>query len=118
MDILIVTRHAALVQVLAEDFGIRGRVVSHATIDDVQGRHVYGVLPLELAASAACVTALTLNLPADKRGVELTAAEVRQYMGELRTFVVRTVQRQAFLLNDALDAGYQGAGGTYTGREL
>ena len=118
MDILIVTRHEALVTVLAEDFGIRGRVVAHATAEDVHGRHVYGVLPLELAALAACVTALTLNIPAEKRGVELSVEEVRAYMGELRTFVVRTVQRQAFLLNDALDAGYQGAGGTYTGREL
>jgi CRISPR-associated protein Csx16 len=116
-EIVIVTRHAGLVEVLAQDFGIVGEVVAHATEAQVQGKDVYGVLPLHLAAHAASVTEVTLNLPADKRGVELSADEVRQYMAGLRTFVVRTLEKQRELLNDAVDAGYQGMGGTYSGKE-
>jgi putative CRISPR-associated protein (TIGR02620 family) len=116
-EIVIVTRHAGLVEVLAQDFGIVGEVVAHATEGSVRGKDVYGVLPLHLAACAASVTEVTLNLPADKRGAELSADEVRQYMVGLRTFVIRTLEKQRELLNDALDSGYQGMGGTYSGKE-
>jgi hypothetical protein len=89
-DALIVTRHAGLIEVLRADFGITGKVISHATEDQIRGRCVVGVLPLHLASLAASVTEVVLDLPADKRGVELSADEVRQYCRGLRTFVVRT----------------------------
>jgi hypothetical protein len=90
-DVIIVTRHAGLVEVLREDFGIEGRVISHALGHDVIGRPVVGVLPLHLASLAESITEVVLDLPADKRGQELTAAEVRQFMKGLRTYVVQSV---------------------------
>lgn len=108
METVIVTRHKALVQVLAEDFGITGRVVEHALPTDIIGKIVVGVLPLHLAAKAAKVGNLNLDLPAELRGKELTAAEVRQYALGMDWFVVRTEAQQQWLLDDSNSAGHQG----------
>ena len=41
MEYLIVTRHQGLVEVLS-GMGITGKVVAHATLEDVQGKTVIG----------------------------------------------------------------------------
>lgn len=90
---VVVTRHAALVEYLAE-LGVVPQgtpVVSHATPADVQGRHVYGVLPMHLAAEAALVTEVPLALPAELRGQELSMEQVRQYAGKPVTYRITRV---------------------------
>jgi len=87
MRILIVTRHPALVQVLA-GLGITGRVIAHVTPADVTGMDVYGVLPYRLAALASSFTEITLDLPPELRGVELSAEQIRAHMGALTTYTV------------------------------
>jgi len=87
---VVVTRHPALLEYLREQ-GLcdsAAVVIEHATPDDICGRHVVGVLPLHLAAEAASVTEIKLDLPADARGRELSLEEVRQYAGEPSTYVV------------------------------
>jgi putative CRISPR-associated protein (TIGR02620 family) len=78
MRSVIVTRHPALVAYLRQqDIAPAGaEVVSHATPRDVEGAHVYGVLPLHLAALAAKLTVVGLALTADMRGRELSLDEV------------------------------------------
>jgi len=88
---VIVTRHAALVEVLAEDYGYVGPVIAHATADDVRDKRVVGVLPLHLAAAAESVTEVTLNLPPELRGKELSVDEVRQHLVGLSTYRVEEV---------------------------
>jgi len=92
MQKLVVTRHQALVAYLKEvglvDEGVV--VLSHVTEDDVAGRHVVGVLPLRLAALAASVTEVSLNLPQELRGTELSIEQVRQYAGKPASYVVRS----------------------------
>ncbi len=92
LETVIVTRHASLVDVLREQYPeLDGcKVISHSTAEDVAGKHVFGVLPLDLAAAAAKVTTITLRIPADLRGVELTADQVRQYMTKGKTYRVFT----------------------------
>ncbi len=107
-DALIVTRHPGLVEVLRADFGIEGKVIAHATPEAIRGKRVVGVLPLHLAAETQSVTEVVLDLPADKRGVELTAAEVRQYMKGLRTFVVRDIQTFNLSMEEAWECGQEG----------
>lgn len=87
---LVVTRHPALVEFLREHGVVDGAtpVVAHATAADVRGLHVLGVLPLHLAAEAACVTEVVLDLPATERGRELTLADVERYAGGLRSYTV------------------------------
>jgi CRISPR-associated protein Csx16 len=87
---LVVTRHPGLVTVLLEDGVVPEgtEVVAHATPEQVRGKHVYGVLPLHLAAEAASVTEVTLDLPAELRGQELSAEQVRQYRTGTTTYQV------------------------------
>ncbi len=88
-----VTRHPALVEYLTE-LGVvpaGTEVVTHATAEQVRGRHVFGVLPLHLAAEAASVTEVTLRVPAELRGVELTLEQVRQFAGPLVEYKVSRV---------------------------
>ena len=89
---MIVTRHKALVQYLLEQ-GIgsaRTRVIEHATEDDVRGNCVIGVLPLHLAALAVSVVEVPLDVPAHRRGAELTLEEVRSYARPARVYEVRS----------------------------
>jgi len=85
---LIVTRHEALVTVLSEDYKITGDVMPHAGAEEVRGRHVVGVLPLHLAAEAATLTVVDLQIPPDVRGRELTTDEVRRFSRGLVTYRV------------------------------
>ena len=94
MKTVVVTRHAALLELLRERGIIDGteRVIPHVdNPDDIAGAHVIGVLPLRLAARAACVTEIPLNLSADDRGKELTIERMREVAGEATTFVVDVV---------------------------
>ena len=90
---VVVTRHPALVEYLTE-LGVvpaGTEVVTHATAEQVRGRHVFGVLPLHLAAETASVTEVTLHVPAELRGVELTLEQVRQFAGPLVEYKVSRV---------------------------
>lgn len=87
---LVVTRHQGLVDFLIHEGIIPEgvRVVAHATAEDVQYKHVIGILPLRLAALAASVTEATLELPLELRGAELTEAQVRECYRGLATYTV------------------------------
>ena len=80
--IVVVTRHLGAVdwlirhEIIPND-ATEVSVIEHATPADVTGQVVYGVLPLHLAALAKEVHSIDIpNLPADKRGKELTADDM------------------------------------------
>ena len=75
MDTVIVTRHSGLVEWLKRR-GIEGEVVSHADEDTVRDKRVYGVLPFRLAALADEFIEVSMNVPAELRGKELTADDI------------------------------------------
>ena len=88
---VVVTRHPALVEFLRELGLITGDepVVTHAAPNDVQGKHVIGVLPLALAALAASVTEVPLALEPGDRGKELYVERLREIAGAPVTYRVR-----------------------------
>lgn len=89
---LVVTRHKALLAYLLDkDIIKEGEYnwIEHATINDVEGRDVIGVLPLHLASYAKSVTEVPLKLTPEMRGKELTFEEVEKVAGEPVTYVVR-----------------------------
>lgn len=90
MNQLIVTRHQGLVDYLVEEGFVSSdcEVVSHATPNVVQNRHVWGVLPHSLSSLAASFTEVPLDLPPELRGVGLSEEQVRQYAGEPVTYFV------------------------------
>lgn len=104
---IIVTRHAGLVEFLAAR-GITGKVVAHATAEDVRGRDVYGILPFHLAALCRTVTTVDLNLPPDKRGSELSASEMETFFVDMTTYVVRTRADFNWSISEANHEGYHG----------
>lgn len=89
---LVVTRHHSLVLYLIEKgyADASTEVISHVTDGDTQlrGRRVAGVLPLNLAAMCCSVVTVELDLPANKRGVELSLEEMREYARNIETFYV------------------------------
>lgn len=85
---VIVSRHTGAVEWLRQQ-GIEGKVISHATVDDVCDKDVVGNLPLALAAEAASVTVIGFDvLPAEARGRDLSLDEMREYGAHLEKFQV------------------------------
>jgi putative CRISPR-associated protein (TIGR02620 family) len=93
-DTIIITRHKALVEFLIETGMVTAEtpIIAHATSKDVEGMHVIGVLPLHLAALAATVTEIPLDIPAELRGKELDLDQVRRFAGDPVTYSVRKAE--------------------------
>ena len=90
---IIITKHKALVEFLREKgIALDAKVIEHATLDDIRGEHVVGVLPIHMAAEADRMTVIPLNLPPEARGRELTLDEVRRYAGPPATYKVVKVE--------------------------
>ena len=90
---LIVTRHPGLVEYLQE-IGLADsttEVISHASPEAVDGKHVCGVLPHSLSCLTASFTEVPLILPAELRGVELSLDQVRQYAKPAVTYRVQVM---------------------------
>ena len=88
MNCIIVTRHNALIEYL-EELGVVPAgtpVIAHATEEDVCGKHVFGVLPMRLAAKAAMLTEVSMTIPVEWRGVELTLEQIKACKPELFTY--------------------------------
>jgi hypothetical protein len=93
METVVITRHPALVELLIER-GIIAEgtpVISHATLRDVRGKHVVGVLPLSLAVAAEKVTEVSLALTEEDRGKELGIQRLREIAGPPVTYKVEIV---------------------------
>lgn len=94
MEKIVVTRHQALLKYLIEKEIVdkNTKHISHADIDDIEGKHVYGILPNWLACHAGKLTELQLRLPLEKRGHELTVKEIGFYLVKPRTYIITEVQ--------------------------
>lgn len=86
-----ISRHPGAWQ-WAQQQGVKAdRRLTHLDIDDIhQGDTVIGSLPVNLAArvceKGARYIHLSLDLPADMRGRELTAAQLEQYGARLQAY--------------------------------
>lgn len=89
MEKIIVTRHEGLLNWLKER-GICGDVISHVeSPEQIRGKDVVGVLPLYLAAVAASVTTVEMDLPQEARGKDLTPEEMDSFGATLHRYVVQ-----------------------------
>ena len=90
-ETVIVTRHAGLVEWLAQR-GITGAVLTQVKRSDIEGKIVVGALPLHLAALAAEVVAIDMpNLTAEQRGRDLTPAEMDEAGASLARYRVQRI---------------------------
>lgn len=90
MNSIVVTRHAALAELLVERGIVEAgtHVITHATPEQVAGKDVIGVLPLSLASLANSVTEVPLALTPELRGKELDLETLRSIAGEAVTYKV------------------------------
>ena len=90
-NLVVVTRHKNLIEYLREKGLVNPltRVIEHASEKAIQGKHVIGVLPLRLAAKAASVTEIPLDLPVELRGRELTLQDIKRYAGAPITYSIK-----------------------------
>lgn len=90
MKPIVVTRHAALIELLKEREMIDDstEIVASCTPDQIRGRHVIGILPLHLAVFAESVTVVQIDAPPELRGRELDLEQTRKYAGPAQTFRV------------------------------
>jgi putative CRISPR-associated protein (TIGR02620 family) len=85
---VIVTRHAGMVQWL-KNHGIVGDVISHVeNVEQIAGKNVYGILPLHLAIECNCITTVDMDIPAEKRGMDISPEEMDEYGATMRTYIV------------------------------
>lgn len=93
LSILVVTRHLGLFQFLREECSLPAwaEVVSHVSPEEVQGKHVIGVLPHHLSSAASQYTEIPLILHPEMRGKELSAEEVKKAAQPPRTYIVEVV---------------------------
>ena len=91
MQTVVVTRHPALLQYLQKQGLVPADtpVLAHASEADVQGKHVIGVLPMRLASVAAKLTEVSMTVPAELRGQELSLEQIEALNPTLTTYVVR-----------------------------
>lgn len=88
---IVVTRHESLIEYLKEIKVIQDgdfQLISHATLEDVEGKDIIGVLPISLASHANTITEIPLNVPMELRGKELSIDDVRKYAGEIAVYKV------------------------------
>lgn len=96
MTMWIVTRHPGAVEWLARQGLTEGRLVPHLDLDTVQaGDSVVGTLPVNLAAEVCAKGArmmmLSLRLPPELRGIELTAEQLDQCGAVIEEYWVERV---------------------------
>jgi CRISPR-associated protein Csx16 len=89
----IVSRHAGAVQWIKAQ-GWNGKQIDHLDIDYIQaGDTVMGTLPANLAAEVCAKEAhyihLSLRIPLELRGVELTPEQMMIYGADLRAYDIR-----------------------------
>ena len=91
MDKLVVTRYKSLVAYLIKIKLIdeNTKIITHAKIEDVQNKHVIGVLPYWLSCHTGKFTEIQLRIPSEKRGVELSLEEIEFYSLEPKTYEVK-----------------------------
>lgn len=86
---VIISRHAGLLEWLYRN-GIDGEIITgNATVSDVKGKDVFGILPLWLAAEANSVTEVSMpNLPFEMRGKEYTPDQMDEWGAHMVRHVV------------------------------
>ncbi len=87
---VIVTRHAGLLAWLQRNGVKADRVVTgNVTADDVRGNHVFGILPLWLAAEAKSMTEVSIpGLPFEMRGKEYGPDQMDEWGATMVTYKV------------------------------
>ncbi|WP_156298869.1 CRISPR-associated protein Csx16 [Streptobacillus canis] len=91
---LVVTRHKTLVEYLKNNNIISKdcEVIEHASAENVKDKDVIGVLPHSLSCLTNTFTEIVLNIPFEKRGMELTLEEIEKYILSIKKYKVKEIK--------------------------
>ena len=92
---VVVSRHSAMLEYLIEENWVEPgtKFVSKAYPGDVDGKHVFGVLPMWLAGQAHMLTEVIVNTPWEWGGnrKELSVDQIRTYARDPVTYRIEPV---------------------------
>lgn len=90
----IVTRHPGALEWLARHHPELGNaeIISHASAGDLEDSIVIGVLPVNLAALCPEYWHMSMNVPPEYRGKELSADEMETFGCKIERYVIRKVE--------------------------
>lgn len=94
-EFLVVTRHKNLKEFLINKglITVVTPSITHATMGDVLKKNVVGNLPMHLAAHTNAIMSLTINVPLDKRGTELSVEELEMYTSDFCWYKVWEIEK-------------------------
>jgi len=93
METIIVTKHAAVEQYIREA-GLcddESPCFPSVSAEYVKGKHVIGIVPFHIAASAALFTEIKLTLRKHLFNTELTLDQLKAMVQQVRTYEVNVV---------------------------
>ncbi len=87
---IIVTRHPGALDWLRKHHLELGEavIVSHASEDQIAGARVVGVLPIDLAAKCGEYWNLTMTIPPEYRGKELSCEDMERFGCSIKRYIV------------------------------
>lgn len=88
---LVVTRHTGLIEFLKfqDLLSDTCEIISHVSDPEILvGKNVIGVLPHNLSCLCESFSEISLNLPAELRGKELSFEQVNQYQTGIASYTV------------------------------
>jgi len=93
MKTIVVTRHTGALNWLWAHHPELGEaeVVSHVSPDEVSGARVVGVLPVNLAALCGEYWHLSMEVPPEARGKELSCEDMERFGCKIQRFLVAPV---------------------------
>lgn len=91
---IIVTRHSILIDYLIEQGLIdkNANIQQHVSREDIENKHVIGILPMHLACHAAMFTEIPLRIPYDKKQDTLTLEQIGFYIQEPKTYIIKELK--------------------------
>lgn len=96
MSKILITRHPDVIKLLKELKVIDSEttIIDHATAEDIKGKEVIGILPIDLAAHCSKVHSIIWNIPIEARGRDWTYEETKRYYSGIKTYIVREIPNE------------------------
>jgi len=93
MKTVIITRHPGALKWLRKHHPEYKEVehIVHAKPEDIEGNIVIGMLPIHMAVLAKEYWNLSLNIPAEMRGKELTVSDMEKYNCKIEQYKITKV---------------------------
>lgn len=90
MEKIIVTRHKSVERYLKEKEIVPGYTPCYPYISKnfAKGKHIYGIVPMEIAEACEKFTEVKITLPRGKKAESITLDELESCVKSVRTYII------------------------------